>query len=298
MPHPCVVTTRDGPDLDGVASAIAYAELLCALGNPSTAVIIGQPDAEARFVLARLGLSPQADVPAVFAGVVLVDISALDGLPEFVVPGEVIEVIDHRSHDEPSHIFENAHIVVDAVGAAATMVFERFRRAGISPTRESAWLLQGAIQSNTQRLRGTTTTARDVEAVAALQALAPISQASIEGQFYARRAEILDDVEAAVRRESKTFRHGGGSFAVSQLECLGALELLPEVEGLTVGERGMVNLVDPFLPASCLWVPDPELRSWVSSSTGLTFAGTVARPGTMLLRKQLVAMLIRAGGTR
>jgi len=296
MPRSLVITAKQNPDLDGVACAVGYAELLKRTGSHAVAVVAGKPDAEARFVLSRVQIEVSAAVPSDTTGVVLVDMSALPELPEFVTPEVVIEVIDHRLHGDPTSSFPNAVVQVEAVGAAATLLFERFSRAGIAPSWESGVLLQAAIQSNTQRLNGSVTTPRDVDAARALQALHPLPADLIDGQFKARAAEILCDLPAAVLRETKTFEHASGTFQVSQLECPGALELVAKVRSLLNSSRTMISLVDPVLPASAIVVTDPEFRAWVASRAGVTFDSDTAWPAQVLLRKQLVARILSAGG--
>ena len=229
-------------------------------------------------------------------GVVLVDISALPGLPSFVDPATVVEVIDHRLHGDPAESFPNAAVQVEAMGAAATLVYERFTAANVVPSATAAVLLQAAIHSNTQRLLGAVTTPRDVAAAASLATLSPMPPGFVEAQFRARAAEIFADLPAAIVRETKTFRHGTGSFQVAQLECPGALDLASPARVFIARPRLILNLVDPALPASLILVHDPEFRAWVAHRAAVAFGGDVARPGQVLLRKQLVARLMGAGG--
>lgn len=295
MIAPVIVTTKEGPDLDGVSSAVAYAELLARTGTPALVVLAGRPDAEARYVLERARLQFPTVPPAEHSGVVLVDMSTLHGLPAFVDSAAVVEVIDHRLHGDTSIDFPNAHLQLEAVGAAATLIFERFLGAGQSPSKASAVLLQAGIQSNTQCLKGSITTFRDVDAAMHLQELHPLPAKLIEQQFQARRREISADLGTALIRESKTFDHSTGSFIVAQLECSGALEMATDcamhIAGL--GRRAMVNLVDPTVPASLLVVTDSSMRAWICEATGLQFDGPLARPLEPMLRKQIVHRLLK-----
>jgi nanoRNase/pAp phosphatase (c-di-AMP/oligoRNAs hydrolase) len=294
MNAPLIITTKSGPDLDGVASAVAYAEFLTLTGTPAAAVLAGRPDAEARYVLQRAGVQILTVPPAEHYGVVLVDMSTLHGLPAFVDSAAVVEVIDHRLYRDASTEFPNAHIQLEAVGAAATLIFERFIGGGVNPSNASAILLQAGIHSNTQCLKGSITTLRDVEAANHLQELHPLPEGLLSGQFQARRQEILADLNAALMRESKTFDHADGSFIISQLECPGALDMAADCTALMelLGRRTMVNLVDPTVPASILMVTDPELQAWVCKAIRLPFEGLIARPGEPLLRKQIVHRLM------
>ena len=325
MSYPLLVTPKEHPDLDGVACAVAYAELLSALGTPALPFVSGRPDAEARYVLDRLGWRAPP-VPAETGGLVLVDASDVLGLPSRVDPAGVIEDIDHRLHHRAASLFPNARLQIEPVGAAATLVFERFGAAGLRPTHTSSVLLLAAIHSNTQQLQGSVTTARDVEAARQLAAMSELptgliegqlaadhrlarrppvaSEADVargqgpgdrvaEGQLAARGEEIRDDLDGAIRREVKRFEHEEGAYLFSQIECAGAESLvtmaLPAL--LSLGPRAMLNLVDPARPSSALLVPDASFRAWIAAKTGLAFDGVEARSQTVLLRKQIVARI-------
>lgn len=291
MRPPLIVTAKVDPDLDGTCCAVAYAEFLRGCGTPAVAVLAGRPDAEARHVLALVGCSIPATPPRDYAGVVLVDMSALPGLPPFVDPGAVLEVIDHRMHGDPSTYFPMASIRIEEVGAAATLVYERIAAAGLMPSASSAILLQAGIQSNTQCLRGSVTSERDVAAATALQRAHPLPAGMLAAQFEARRAEIQSDLGAAIRRETKTFDHPDGAFTLAQLECPGALELAGDLEASGPAGRALINLVDPMRSVSALVALDPDVRAWVERCTQLTFHGAIARAQPALLRKQLVARM-------
>src|SRR5437764_3310678 len=123
MTEATVVMTRVGPDLDGVASAIGYAELI-----EARAWLPGEMDAEARYVYDRCG-APRRAADEDVAGChrfILVDASGLSAFPENVDPHDVIEVIDHRAHHRATIDFPGDAIDIQPVGAAATLIAERF----------------------------------------------------------------------------------------------------------------------------------------------------------------------------
>lgn len=304
-----LITPKTDPDLDGVACAIAFAELMMAGGRDGAAYIAGRPDAEARFVLAHLGWRA-TNPPTENAEFVLVDASDLVGMPPEVTATNVVEVIDHR-FPHAADLFERAAVQVEAVGAAATLIAERFVAAKIAPSRQSGTLLQAAIYSNTQALRGSVTTARDQAAAAWLADRWPLHDGDsptppgpqtlansgfLQGQFAARGAEIREDLEAALQREMKTFAHPAGEFMISQLELPGAFELFEQVAGhlRAFDRRTMVNLVDPVRAESAVVAVDSSFAAWLSDQVGLEFAGSVAISPRAMLRKQIVARIFEA----
>ena len=296
MTGPLVVTAKEGPDIDGAACAVGYAELLVRSGTRAVAVISGEPDGEARFVLGASSASFLTAAPTGSGDVVLVDASDIAGLPPFVAPERVVEVIDHRFPHEAHRAFPRARVQVETVGAAATLVAERYDTAGITPTRAVAMLLQAAILSNTQGLRGSVTTGRDHAAADHLAECHPLPEGFLAAQFAARRSD-LEDLDRVLATEAKTFEDPDGPFVVSQVECPGATELVDEclARSTLLGPRAMINLVDPVLPASVLVVPNPAVRAWLVGRTGLRFVGAVSHQPEVLLRKQILA---RIAGTR
>ncbi len=171
-------------------------------------------------------------------------------------------------------------------------------RSGSKPSARAALLLQAAIQSNTQQLRGSVTTERDRFAATRLQALSPLPEGLLEAQFRARASEVLADIPGAILREDKQFMHPDGAYHVSQLELPGAGELVEEcLEPLArLGARAVLNLVDVSVPASYLIAPDPSFRAWLSARARVTFVGAVSFIPDVLLRKQLVARIEGAAG--
>jgi manganese-dependent inorganic pyrophosphatase len=291
-----LVTPKRDPDLDGAACAIAYAELLERTGFDAIALVDGEPDAEVRYSLNEVGWAPPSTPapPGEGCEVVLVDASDVLGLPSVVDPSRVVEVIDHRQHHDAARLFPRARIQIEPVGAAATLVAERWRAMKMEPSQMTALLLQAAIQSNTQRLRGSVTTHRDVEAAAWLRGIAALPDGFIEGQFAARAKEILADVEEALARETKRFDHPDGPFLIAQLELPGATNLVEVIAAanFTRRERIMVNLVDADTAKSFLLIWDEPTRQWAADRLGMTFVGLGLESHPAILRKQIVARLL------
>jgi len=276
-----------------VACAVVYAEFLGLQSIRARAWIAGTPDPEARFAARELGVTLDPDAPPEDCAFILVDASDIRGMPPALDPLRVVEVIDHRLHHRAAELFPRAVICIEPVGAAATLIAERYQSFGVPPSPAAAKLLQAAILSNTQALRGTITTERDRAAYRALADLFPLDGAFIEGQFEARRRAILFDLGAAIERERKDFDHPDGAYVLSQLEFPGARhhvdDCLAGIERL--GPRAMLNLVDVEEAVSLLLVPEAACRAWISRRTGLCFDGPVATSPGIMLRKQIVAQL-------
>src|SRR4029079_11327844 len=88
------------------------------------------------------------------------------------VPGveqaEIVEILDHH-HIGSIETRVPVRATFDPVGSTATLVIERFRQAGMEPSRPTATVLLGAILSDTVILNSPTTTDRDRAVVAYLE---------------------------------------------------------------------------------------------------------------------------------
>jgi manganese-dependent inorganic pyrophosphatase len=244
-------------------------------------------------VIAELGVC--LSTPGDAESFVLVDASDVIGLPEIVDPKRVVEVIDHRLHHEAARLFPNATIRIEPVGAAATLIAELWRDSGRQPSAHAAQLLQAAILSNTQRLRGSVTTNRDRIAFGWLSGLVSLPEGMVDRQMSARTGEILGNLDAALVRESKTFTIAGEDLVISQLEIIDVHLHLDGVKTASrvLGGRAMVNVVDVVTACSALVVDDPAFRRWVGSRLSVEFSGAVAYFEPAVLRKQLVIGLMR-----
>ena len=145
-----IVTSYSNPDLDGYSCAVAYAELLRTKGEDAKAHIWGIPQAEVQWILKEYNITP-AEGPCndKNAKIILVDASEVKNVPEGYTKEQVIGIIDHRKIHEADK-FRYADAQIEFVGAAATLVAERFKKAGLTPTYTTSVLLLGAIISQTQ----------------------------------------------------------------------------------------------------------------------------------------------------
>jgi inorganic pyrophosphatase/exopolyphosphatase len=295
---PIIVMPRSDPDLDGIACAVAYSELLTRRDHLALSWYPGEADGEAAFVLNELRptvvFASLADVTAA-KRFILVDSSDLDGIPSFISSTNFIEVVDHRFYTQPRNLFSRAQIQIEHVGAAATLIAERYIESNISPSYVAAVLLFGAIHSNTLRLQGDLTTSRDKLAAQWLLESGLVPADWLERQFQHRRAEIIENFGEMLRREKKRYRNEAiGDFEISQLEFAGAEQALLDksrqiYEFLTSSSsQTALNLVDIDTSRSYFVTPSRKIQERVEQSLEAKFVNNVATFKPPLLRKQFV----------
>ena len=309
MPRPpCLVTCYPDPDMDGAACAVAYATLLASQGRPARAGITGVLQLEPRWVFACLGLAPPAPPPAKIADIILVDASEPAALPPGTRPEQVLEIIDHRQAHAAA-LFPNAATQIDLVGAAATIVWERFQTAGIQPPHGIGLLLAAAIASNTLNFRAGTTTARDHAAADGIAARYPVPPDFIQGMFQAKSVCTGMRLRRMLQQSLATVSIGSRACAICQLELLGSRTLvrtrLPEIQTVLEDLRQRHRVDWIFLSLVALdeevtrLVSTPgstQIEELLADTLAVTFRRSLAEYPRLVLRKELVPLLQGAAG--
>lgn len=160
-----LVTCYTNPDLDGVACGYAYAEYLRKTGRNAVAGFFGTVYKEAQFVFKKFKIPNTKNADKIIDKcdqIIMVDASELSGTSNKINPSKVIEIIDHRKVND-SHKFPNANVQIEFVGAAATLIAEKFHDNKVPISKDAAALLASAIISNTINFKAQVTTNRDVK---------------------------------------------------------------------------------------------------------------------------------------
>ena len=169
------VTGHKSPDTDTVCCAIAYARLLQKLGYDAEAAVLGQINHETEYVLKQAGVAvPRLLESAAGEQIVLVDHSdyaqSADGLED----ATILMIIDHHN---AGTVATGNQLIYDSrpIGAAATVVWMRYRNYDIEIDKETAHLIMAAILSDTTNLSSPTHTAADSIALAKCAEMAGIT---------------------------------------------------------------------------------------------------------------------------
>lgn len=300
--NPILVTGYVNPDLDGIAGITAYAEFLNKTGRNAVAGIFGQPHDEAKFLIERFELTfpRQFKNTDNFDEIVLVDASDLIGLEGNVPPQKVLEIIDHRTINE-SDKFPNAKVQIELVGAAATLVAERFMQKKLGVSRSSAILLCGAIISNTLNFKNSVTTERDHQAFVYLNKTAKLP-AVFWREIFAVKSDLTGNKLAQrMRDDFAWFVLCDQKVGIAQIEQLNAEKLLTErfeeITNILREQKARLSLDYIFLNIldlenyqSVLFATEPDTKSLLEETLGAKFSGNIAeRP--LLMRKQIVPLL-------
>lgn len=154
-----LIIPNENPDLDGAASAYAYAEYLKKKDEKAVGAVFGELTEETQEVLDQLEESISDASYYLYSAdeITLVSASSMENVIERIPQENVTEIIDHENIQTGD--FSNAELEIDEeVSAAATLIAEKFREDDIDISPESATLLHAAITSAEE------TTERDQEA--------------------------------------------------------------------------------------------------------------------------------------
>ncbi len=293
-----LVTAKVHPDLDGTACTLAYSDLLRKLGNDAEGCIFGSPQSEVSYFVKKHKIILPKKAVSWYGGwskYVLVDASSKQGMPKCIKNRDVIEVIDHRK-SEPEKEFPNAKIQNELIGAAATIIVERFREKNIEINLKHALLLYGAIHHNTLNFISSNTTSRDKQAVAFLQNTYDLPENMPMQMFEYATKEIEANVDLALKNDAKEFGKGC-KIGACQLVVWdsGVLKkkdfILPKVVELAKklnAEWAFLNVINLATAESILYVTSDLGQNIIEKALNISFDDKTAVLRPALLRKQMM----------
>lgn len=297
-PFTLVIPYRD-PDLDGTASAVAYAEYLQKTGRPARAGVLRSPGKEANYVLDKVEveLHDAEDVEEQAAEVVLVDDSSIRALNNQIDPARVVEIIDHRKEYNLEEFPNVEKVQIELVGAAATLIAEKFYENNLDVSQDSALLLYAAIISNTLNFQASVTTERDRKMVEWLKDQISIEEGFVRKMFE-HKSEILEPLKQVFIQDWKNRTMGEKTVGMAQMEIVDVDEFVSERREEIISAlkeiKNEENLDLVFLTCADLeegfniyLTIDQETEKLLSEALDIEFEDGKAVRDDMLLRKEI-----------
>ena len=300
MNHKIIVTGYNSPDIDGAGGAYAYAELLRVQGVDTVPVVFGKLRNESKFAFEKAGIEATPGEKNYKHGdkVILVDCCEIKGMLPLIDPNDVIEAIDHRAVHNANKEFPNAKIQVEIVGAAVTMIVEKFIKSAIIPTRESALLLYLAIASNTVNFKNKVTTKRDIEAAEYLKNLYKFDNGLVH-EMFVEQSRISGTAREIFKRDKWINEIMGTVFALYQLEIVEVDEFVEknideikqslhevQIEGNL--DFAMLTCVDLDKARNTFVVPDKQNEDLIGGILDVKFTDGVAHYPEIIMRKEIM----------
>ncbi|MCR4949741.1 MAG: DHH family phosphoesterase [Solobacterium sp.] len=163
------------PDSDTVCSAVAYARFLTLLEYPAEARITEQVNHETEYLFRQAGMElPEVLEDASGENIFLVDHSEYAQAAEGMQDAHIVGILDHHG---VGTVNTGHQLVYEAkpIGSTATIIWLDYLNYGLEIDQKTAYLMLGAVLSDSDNLTGSTTTDADRKAVTALAKLAGVS---------------------------------------------------------------------------------------------------------------------------
>ena len=294
------------PDTDSTCSAIVWAWYLNEVrGRKAEALLLGEPNAEAAFVLERWDLPKPAIAGAISAGepVVIVDTNNPAELPDGINDADIIQIIDHHKLTGGIETKGPIDITIKPLACTATVMHNLM---GPNAEKMPDWVkgaVLSCIISDTLEFRSPTTTGQDKELAAKLAADLGISIPDYAAEMFAAKSDISAYSDAELlRMDSKEYGIGGTKFRVSVLETTAPQTVLDRKDGLTAAmgavasedgvDQVLLFVVDILNEEATLLVPNDLVKSVAEKSFGAVVSGdTVVLPGIVSRKKQIIPNL-------
>lgn len=294
------------PDTDSTGSPLAWAWYLSEVkGTPAKAVLLGQPNTEAAFMLERWGFEMPEIIADVAADepVVVVDTNNPAELPDNINAADVQQIIDHHKLVGGLETKGPIDITIRPVACTATIMYDLMGAdtAKIPDNIKSAMLT--CILSDTLEFRSPTTTPHDKEVAEMLAGELGISIPDYAAEMFAAKSDVsaFSDAEL-IRMDSKAYEVDGTKFRVSVLETTSPatvldrkasiMETMPSVASEDSVDQVLLFVVDILNEESTLLVPNDLVKTVAEKSFGAEATGdSVVLPGVVSRKKQIIPNL-------
>ena len=225
-----IVTGCEGPDLDGIACMIGYAELLNAKGIPARSKYYGNLDLETEFVKKITNYFPVDDGSYPFGSAfVLVDTANPDIIDKNIPVNKVVEVFDHRQLVFTNK-FTNAKLHIELVGSCATLITEEFQKSKISPTINTAVYLYSAIVFSTINFKNSVTNDRDIKAAIWLLSIAKLDGNFVYSLFSAKSQISVSNLYANLAQDFSIKTLSDHKIGIAQIEMIAINRFLSDLK--------------------------------------------------------------------
>ena len=297
-----VVTTYINPDMDGISLMYAYTEFLRKKGENANYYFEGTMKKEAEIILDMFNIQLEnIDKIEDNDEIVLVDTNYLSEVSKSVKKENIVEIIDHHNRESWLEENKNLKIQIETIGAAATLVAERFKNEKIEISRESAILLYYGIISNTMNLKIKLTSEKDIEMANWLKKKVPEITQEITTEIFVKKSVIGENLREEMEVEFKD-QFMTISWSMGQLEVANVDEFLNKYEKKirdilkTVSiEKNVdyisVNCMDIINGYSVIVAQNEKTAKIISDSIGIEFKDLKAKTNELISRKEIVKII-------
>jgi len=299
-----LVFGHKSPDTDSTGSPVIWAWYLNEVKNtPAEAVLLGEPNTEAAFVLNHWNCPKPRIVTEIADGtpVVVVDTNNPAELPANINALDLTAIIDHHMLVGGIKTKAPIDITIRPLACTATIMHDL-----IGDVAMPAWvkgMMLSCILSDTLEFRSPTTTAHDRAVAEKLAADLGLSINELASAMFEAKSDVSAFSDAALlRMDSKEYTVGGKELRVSVLETTAPKVVLDRKASLMASmvdvaredgaDQVLLFVVDILREEATLLVPNDFVKQVAEASFGCTVTGdTVVLPGIMSRKKQILPAL-------
>ncbi len=297
-----IVTTYINPDMDGISLMYAYTEFLRKNGENANYYFEGTMKKEAQIVLDMFNIKLEnVDKIEEDDKIVLVDTNYLSEISRSIKKENIVEVIDHHNREEWLNENKELKVQIEPIGAAATLVAERYKNENIDISKESTILLYYGIISNTMNLKIKLTSKKDIEMAEWLKSKVPEITEEITTLIFEKKSEIGENLRAEMEVEFKdqfmTISWSMGQLEVANVEGFlekyedDIREILRVVSNENEVEYISVNCMDIINGYSVIVAKDEKTAKIISDAIGVNFTDLKAKTNELISRKEIVKVM-------
>lgn len=301
-----LVFGHKSPDTDSTGSPIIWAWYLNEIkGTKAEAVLLGEPNTEAAFVLKKWDLPKPRIISTVEADqpVVIVDTNNPAELPAAINDADITAIIDHHKLVGGLETKGPIDIRIEPLACTATIMKKMI---GADMAKAPEWVkgaMLSCILSDTLEFRSPTTTQEDKDVALELASDLGIDVTAYASEMFEAKSDVsaFSDAEL-LRMDSKEYAVDGTQFRVSVLETTAPKLVLDRKDSLMASmvdvakedgaDEVLLFVVDILNEEATMLVPNAAVKTVAEKSFGATVTGdTVVLPGVMSRKKQIIPNL-------
>jgi manganese-dependent inorganic pyrophosphatase len=301
-----LVFGHKSPDTDSTGSPIVWAWYLSEVKNtPAKAVLLGEPNTEAAFMLRHWGLEKPAIIADVTADdmVVIVDTNNPAELPPSINDAKIQAIIDHHMLVGGIKTKTPIDITIRPLACTATIMHDLMGADLDKAPKAIKGAMLTCILSDTLEFRSPTTTAHDRAVAEKLAADLGVNVSDFAAQMFAAKSDVSSFSDAELlRMDSKEYNVAGKELRVSVLETTSPAVVLDRKASLMASMVGVAKedgadqvllfVIDILKEEATLLVPNDLVKQMAEASFGVKVSGdTVVIPGLMSRKKQIIPAL-------
>ena len=301
-----LVFGHKSPDTDSTGSPLIWAWYLSEIkGTPAEAVLLGEPNTEAAFVLKHWNVAKPRIAATIADGTkaVIVDTNNPAELPANVNALDVTAIIDHHKLVGGLETKGPIDITIRPLACTATIMHDLMGVDAARMPTAIKGLMLSCILSDTLEFRSPTTTAHDKAVAEKLAADLGLSIPDYAARLFEAKSDVAAFSDAELlRMDSKEYTVAGKELRVSVLETTAPKVILDRKASLMASmeqvaredgaDQVLLFVVDILREEATLLVPNDLVKQMAEASFGAKVTGdTVVLPGIMSRKKQIIPAL-------